>query len=54
MDLSPGGYELVNPYRTNKADTMDLVELAKEIQKVSVGRKRMINTVGKNCQHTVF
>ncbi|XP_042207642.1 uncharacterized protein C1orf50 homolog isoform X2 [Homarus americanus] len=33
MDTSPGGFELVNPYRTNKVDSMDLVELAKEIQK---------------------
>lgn len=35
MDSTPGGYQLVNPYRTNKASTMDLVEMAKEIQKVS-------------------
>ncbi|KAK4311588.1 hypothetical protein Pmani_016916 [Petrolisthes manimaculis] len=33
MDNTPGGYQLVNPYRTNKASTMDLVDMAKEIQK---------------------
>ncbi|XP_071547018.1 uncharacterized protein C1orf50 homolog [Panulirus ornatus] len=33
MNTSPGGFELVNPHRTNKVDSMDLVELAMEIQK---------------------
>ncbi|XP_053638405.1 uncharacterized protein C1orf50 homolog isoform X2 [Cherax quadricarinatus] len=33
MDSVPGGYELVSPHRTNKVDSLDLVELAKEIQK---------------------
>ncbi|XP_068233153.1 uncharacterized protein C1orf50 homolog [Palaemon carinicauda] len=33
MDTSPGGFQLVNPYRTNKVDCMDLVEMAREIQK---------------------
>ncbi|XP_027223754.1 uncharacterized protein C1orf50 homolog isoform X1 [Penaeus vannamei] len=32
-DSTPGGVQLVNPYRTNKVDCMDLVELAQEIQK---------------------
>lgn len=33
-DSAPGGHELVNPYRTNKVDKMDLVAMAQEIQKV--------------------
>ncbi|XP_076065868.1 uncharacterized protein C1orf50 [Oratosquilla oratoria] len=32
-DPAPGGMQLVNPYRTNKSQPMDLVELASEIQK---------------------
>ncbi|XP_069171493.1 uncharacterized protein C1orf50 homolog isoform X5 [Procambarus clarkii] len=34
MDTSASGFQLVNPYRTNKVDSLDLVELATEIQKV--------------------
>lgn len=33
MDTCPGGFELVNPHRTNKVDSMDLVAMAQEIQK---------------------
>ncbi|XP_069171491.1 uncharacterized protein C1orf50 homolog isoform X2 [Procambarus clarkii] len=33
MDTSASGFQLVNPYRTNKVDSLDLVELATEIQK---------------------
>ncbi|KAK7063254.1 hypothetical protein SK128_004243 [Halocaridina rubra] len=32
-DPAPGGVVLVNPYRTNKMDKMDLVAMAQEIQK---------------------
>ncbi|XP_050711703.1 uncharacterized protein C1orf50 homolog [Eriocheir sinensis] len=32
-DSAPGGHQLVNPYRTNKVDKMDLVAMAQEIQK---------------------
>lgn len=32
-DNAPGGHQLVNPYRTNKVDKMDLVAMAEEIQK---------------------
>lgn len=35
-DNAPGGYQLVNPYRTNKVDKMDLVAMAQEIQKVKL------------------
>lgn len=33
-DSAPGGHQLVNAYRTNKVDKMDLVAMAQEIQKV--------------------
>lgn len=32
---NPSGLNLVNPYRTNKVESMDLVALAQEIQKVN-------------------
>ena len=34
--IDPSGVQLVNPYRTNKVDSLDLVALAKEIQTVSI------------------
>ncbi|XP_069171495.1 uncharacterized protein [Procambarus clarkii] len=37
MDTSASGFQLVNPYRTNKVDSLDLVELATEIQKNRCG-----------------
>ena len=36
-ESAPGGHQLVNPYRTNKVDKMDLVAMAEEIQKVRTG-----------------
>ena len=64
----PAGHQLVNSYMTNRnADPMDLVELAKQVQKVCTYCKfsKIFNTfsilkcfsglkVTKNCQSVLF